>query len=694
MSMVRKARALEVFKKEKISKNTLFQILEEIPAAVLFYREKILYANQFACKISGYSLEELKEKYSWEFSPEGKREEVKERVLKRIRGEFLEDSEGITSFFSKQGKKIYMKYRAKTISVEGEYYGIFFGIDVTKEVEYGKRIEGWIKRLEEFLRYSSDILSIIDENGRIVYKSPSVEEILGWSQKELIGKSVFEQIHPDDRVRFGIAHKKVFEDPGRRLLIEYRVKDKERRWRYMEGSIYLPENWKDLGIEGAILNERDISKKKEVESSLQKIVHYDPLTGLPRQSRFLEGLSSEIVRASLIKRYVSVIFLNLRNFKDINLIYGISVGDYILKEIANKLKELKIFVSRFFGDAFGLFFSAEGISEISEIAEKIREIFESPFKIGGREIRISFYLGISVYPTDGSSAEELLKKAELASLKAKELGENRISFYSEEIERDVLEKGIIRSSLIKALEKGEFVIYYQPIISLRNEKTVGFEALIRWIHPELGFLYPDRFIPVAEETGFILKLSEYVTERAIRETKKIQEEVGRNFFIGINFSAKQFLHEDLLGVIDRIIKKYGFEYSDLVLEITERTAMQQPERTKKILSELRKRGIKVAIDDFGTAYSSMEYLIEFDVDKIKIDKKFVLSMLENEKAMSIVKMVVNLSESINVNSLAEGVETEEHFLILKEIGCTEAQGYYFSPPVPFEKIKEFLKRVG
>ena len=671
-----------------LTKKILFHILEEIPAIVVLYRDKIIYANPFACTLAGYPLQELRKRHPWDFVPEQKKEEIRQRILNRIKGRFLDRVEGVSSFDTKEGNRVHIKFIAKTIKIEDEHYGLLLGVDISKKVDQEKKLRNFVKKLEELLKYSLDIIIVVDEDGIIKYESPSVERVLGYSQKEQIGKSIFEYIHPKDIEGLKRAIKKVFKNQGTTLTVGYKKKDKTGKWRFMETVIYLPDRWKELEIGGAIFNERDNTARKQIEKSIIELIEYDQLTGLPRQNWFLKQLRQYILKG---QSYILVLVLNILDFGHINLVYGISKGNYLLKEIANRLKSLNVPVSRLFGDNFALFALIKDLSQADEIIFQLKKLFSEPFKLEEDKVKLSFYAGASIYPINGKSAEELLKKADIASFKAKELSEDSIFFYSSKAEKEVLEKEILKSSLFNALEKKQFKVYYQPIIDIKSEKVVGFEALVRWIHPDFGFLCPDKFISIAENSGFIFNLGEFVLDSAIEAVKRLQNEFQRSFFIGINFSLKQFLDERLLDIISNYLHMYDFNSSDLILEITERTAMQEPEKTKQILSNIRKRGIKIAIDDFGTGYSSLEYLIDFEVDKIKIDKKFVLYMLNTNKAMTIVKMTIGLCKALNIVSVAEGVETQQHLIKLKDLGCKEAQGYYFSPPMELSSLREFIK---
>jgi len=432
---------------KSLTKESIFQILEEIPAVIVLYGDKIIYANLFACKLTGYSLKEFRKKHLWEFVNQKKREEIKQRIWDRIKSEILDRVEGVLKFITKEGKHIYLKYIVKRIKIENEYFGLFLGVDISKEVNQEKRLRNFIKKLEKLLEYSSNVIMVIDKNGFIKYESPSVERVLGYKQKERIGKSIFEYIHPNDMEHVKKAIKKIFKNPGTTFTLEYREKDKAGNWRFMETLIYLPDGWKELEIEGAIFDKRDNTKRRQIERSIMELTKFDQLTGLPRQSWFLKQLKHYIFQRKG-QGYILVLVLNIVDFGHINLVYGTSVGNSLLKDIANRLKSLNVTVSRLFGDNFALFASIKDLDQADEIILYLRKMFLKPFRLKGDEVELNFYAGASIYPVDGDSAEELLRKADIALFKAKESGEGSVLFYSSRVEKEVLEKKIIKKFFI------------------------------------------------------------------------------------------------------------------------------------------------------------------------------------------------------------------------------------------------------
>ncbi len=675
---------------------TLKRLIEMVPAIVTIYREKIVYANPFTSEISGYSLLEMKDKYIWEFFPENYIEGIKRNLKLRLEGRINKLRYERIPIVTKNGEIKYIKFVTRSIRLNGEIYGLAVGIDISKEVELESRLRNYLKKIESILKYSNDIIMIIDQNGIVRYVSPSMENICGVAPESVIGKSAFLNIHPDDIGKLKDILELTFKNPGKTNSFEFRVIRENGSMKWVEGIIHLPKNWKEIGLEGAIVNERDITERKELELKIQRALYYDILTGLPNKNFFEEKLSYILKIAKSNKKLIAVVQLNIHKFRDINLAYGRETGDKILKRIKRRLKKLcseAVIISRFFADNFGLLILIDRLEDIDNIISKLKKAFEKPFKINGNDIIIRCCIGVAIYPIDGENPEEILKKSEIALSKAKEDNDTDVSFYSKEIEEFILEREVVKNSLLSAIRDEQIVVYYQPIFDLRKINIIGFEALVRWNHPELGIIQPDKFIPIAEETGIIIDLGFYILKRSMHDVMWISRRFSKDFYLSVNFSARQFLERNLISSIENCCREAGLKHSYFVLEITERTAMKNPETTKRILKELKDLGIKLAIDDFGKGYSSMEYLIEFDVDILKIDKTFVLNMLSNEKAYHIVSTIINLAHTTGSEALAEGIETKAQFNALLDLSCDKGQGFFFAKPMPFENLVSFLKKI-
>ncbi|WP_274532233.1 putative bifunctional diguanylate cyclase/phosphodiesterase [Aquifex aeolicus] len=408
------------------------------------------------------------------------------------------------------------------------------------------------------------------------------------------------------------------------------------------------------------------------------LAFFDQLTGLPNRHLFIMLLQRFIHDEETNNLHVCM--LNLKNFGEINFLFGFDKGDEILKEIANRLRTLvkEGAAARLSGKAFGIALRNKEREEVVELVEKL-----SKEKVDSVDLNIK--AGISSYPQDGENPKELLEKAELALLFAK----NTVNFYKKEYEEKLKKELRIKEFLEESIEKKEFGVVYQPIVSLKDFRPVGAEALVRWYHPELGEVPPSIFVPVAEKYGLVSQINYIVMEKAFRELSDFVKE--REFYLSINVNAEQFYSVELIQKLIEFEEKFKFPLRNVILELTERALMAKSEKAVEILSELKKLGVKIAIDDFGTGYSSMHYLVEFDVDEIKIDKSFIDKMLENVNAWQVVRNIIELTHNLNALALAEGVENEEQIRELKKLLCDEAQGYYFSPPLPFKKLIEFVE---
>ncbi len=551
------------------------------------------------------------------------------------------------------------------------------------------------RRFEVILNFVHDVIAIVDKDGIIRFKSPSVEKLLGWKPEEVLGRHFSEFVHPSDL--YGLEEMKglVFGNPGKTFRAEYRIKNKAGGWQWVEGLFYLPPDWESLGIEGAIVTEKDITERKRAEHQLLKITFYDPLTGLPNRLLFLEKLKELLNIAKRKEELLAVVVLDIRGLGEINSTFGHHQGDRILREVAYRLRtsfRASDLVSRFLADEFGLIFTGlKNRRTLYFLLEKIEKLFRRPFSLNGTEIYLRINMGVSFFPIDGIDAEELVRKAEMALLESKRAGEGVISFFSKKLDQERVEANIIRHTLREALLRKEFLVYYQPIHGV-NGRVVGLEALVRWQHPRLGLLPPIKFIPVAEETGDILEIGYYVLETALKDLLYLKNQGLNGLYVAVNFSTKQFLARDLLYKVEAFLSTYGVAPGELVVEITESTAMKDPRKTHRILRRFKELGAKIAIDDFGNGYSSLDYLVRFDIDKIKVEKTFVKDMASNPKVESVVRTIIDLSHSLGASALAEGVESASHKEKLVEMGCDELQGFFFSPPVTLAEVTNYIKR--
>jgi diguanylate cyclase (GGDEF)-like protein/PAS domain S-box-containing protein len=451
------------------------------------------------------------------------------------------------------------------------------------------------------------------------------------------------------------------------------------------------------GIDSLIVTIRDISERKQAEAQLDQLAHYDAVTSLPNRRLFARLLSRALMRAVKSDRMVALLFLDIDRFKLINDTLGHLTGDLLLQAIAAQLTQClrpSDTLSRLGGDEFTVILEDIGsLQDVARVAQRMTDAFSVPFQVAGHQIFTSVSIGIALYPADAPDQETLLKHADTALYAAKE---HRASFrfYSSDMHDRVMDRLTLNTGLRMALHNSEFVLHYQPLIESRAQRIVGIEALIRWQHPQAGLLYPDSFIQAAEETGLIVPIGEWVLATACRQTKAWQDMGHPDLRVAVNISSRQFQQPRLIERIAEILNQTGLNPQYLELELTERSLFQDTERTVAALTALQTMGIRVAIDDFGTEYSSLGYLRRFPVHALKIDRSFMREIPENSSDSSIVKAVVALAHCLNLKVVAEGVETEAQVEFLQRHDCNEMQGYYFARPVHPVEIGKLLEGGG
>jgi diguanylate cyclase (GGDEF)-like protein len=457
-----------------------------------------------------------------------------------------------------------------------------------------------------------------------------------------------------------------------------------------------PRQWTANEQEFAALIASDISlsleidKRKIIEKHLEHQAYHDSLTGLPNRALFLDRIEQEIRHASREDSNLAILFLDLDNFKQINDSLGHSAGDTVLVSIAEKLKkalrEIDT-IARLGGDEFIILLSDfKRVEDINDIALKLFDAVQQPLAVNNNELFVTASIGISVFPDDGRSAEILLRNADTAMYRAKEKGRNAYEFYTEDMTERAIEKVTMIANLNRALEQDEFEIYYQPQYDIQKERLIGLEALVRWQHPDLGFLTPDKFLPTAEECGLIVKLDRWVMRNCLQQMKIWKDkglELGR---LSLNLTMQQIDAPDFLDFLIGLMKDIGCAGESITFEITEGQLMKNPDKAIQLLERLSDLGIEISIDDFGTGYSSMAYLKRLPVDTLKIDREFIRDIPGIEDDSSIVKSMIGLASSMKMAVLAEGVETKEQYDFLKTEQCSLIQGDYLSRPLPVSEI--------
>ncbi len=439
----------------------------------------------------------------------------------------------------------------------------------------------------------------------------------------------------------------------------------------------------------------DITARIRAESEIQQLINYDNLTGLPNRSMLHDRLRLAIAQAARDQKLVGVLLLDLDRFKGINEALGHRAGDKLLKTVAKRLSACvreSDTLARLGGDEFvAILIGVASEDGITTVAKKILGLIAEPVYIEGHEIYTSGSIGIAVYPMDGDDSHTLLKHADLAMYQAKDLDRNNFQFFSRDMNIKVLERMMLENSMRKALEREEFFLVYQPQVDVRTGQITGMEALLRWQHPDLGLLGPDKFIYLAEETGFIIPLGEWVLRTACRQNKAWQDEGLMPIRVAVNLSAKQFGQQRLDETIAAILLETWLEPQWLEVEITESAIMKNAERNASMLRKLRDMGISLSIDDFGTGYSSLSYLKHFPITRLKIDRSFVRDITTNKDDAAIAEIIIAMAQTLKLQVIAEGVETRAQMEMLSFRDCVEMQGYLFSRPVRAEEIVRLIR---
>ncbi len=438
-------------------------------------------------------------------------------------------------------------------------------------------------------------------------------------------------------------------------------------------------------------------KRKIDDIQIHKQAHYDQLTGLTNKALFHDRLEHAIEHARRHDEVLAVMFIDLDNFKYVNDSMGHSAGDKLITIIANRLKDCVRkgdTVSRWGGDEFTVLLpSVKRLSGIYKLCNRILTEKFSNIVVEGQELRITASIGISIFPQDGDDADKLIKNADAAMYKSKELGKNQYNLYEPQMNDKILERISFENGLFKAMQNEEFTLVYQPQIELNKNKIIGFEALVRWDSPEKGVLAPYKFIPIAEETNLILPLGEWIIKEVCKLNKEWHDRGHKNLTAAVNISAKQFYQSDIVQIVKKSIEKSKLDPNYLELELTESIIMDDVDKAIKIFNELKSMGIKISIDDFGTGYSSLSYLKQFPIDCLKIDQSFISNLTKDSiNDITIANLVIDLGHKLGLQVIAEGVETQQQIDFLSEYACDKIQGYIVSKPLNKHEFEKLLDK--
>jgi PAS domain S-box-containing protein len=561
---------------------------------------------------------------------------------------------------------------------------------------------------------AADMIAVVSHDGQRVYSSPAYQKVLGYSPEELGSGTSFDQIHPSDQDRVKKAAEKAYRT-GQGQKVEYRMRHKDGSWRVLESTSNTIGAKQGEAARLVIVN-RDITERKRAEEALAHRAFHDGLTELPNRELFLDRLQHAMLRARRHTDYkFAVLFVDVDEFKVVNDSLGHSAGDELLVEIAKRMSasfrdsdmiaRLQVpneveehlgasSVARLGGDEFTVLL--EDVSRPSDairVGQRIQEKLAIPFEIKGRQIVIKASIGAALSANSYNKPEEMVRDGEIAMYRAKQSGKARCEVFDSGMHLKAVRRLKLETDLRLGLERGELLVYYQPIISLRSGKITGFEALSRWNHPD-GMISPADFIPVADETGLILPMNRDLLRQACDQLHIWQAQINCDppLMISVNVSRRQFAQPGLAADIGTILQQTGTSPQNISLEIVETIAMGESDRALVVLSELKELGVRLSIDDFGTGYSSLSRLPRFPIDALKIDRTFVSNMTTDRDNHEIVRLIIMLAHSLRLSVVGEGTETEEQVAALKKLDCEMVQGYFYSPPVDAKTAFDLLLR--
>lgn len=511
------------------------------------------------------------------------------------------------------------------------------------------------------------------------------ENVIGRHTWEVIGRPLFDSIKPYmDQVM-----------EGREVKYERDRVEENGRTQHFEVH-YLPQTGEDGSVVGHFGILHDITERKRDEAMLQFLANHDQLTQLPNRNQFTQKLHEALARASRYEHRVALLFVDLDRFKNVNDTLGHESGDILLIAVAGRFRETlrgTDTLARLGGDEFTVVLEeVEGPSQAAASAQRLLNTLAQPFHVQGHELFIGASIGISIFPEDGGDATTLLRNADIAMYRSKDLGRNIFQFFSHEATATSLERLRLENSLRRAVERGEFVLHYQPIVDLERNQVVGMESLVRWNHPELGMVPPATFIPVAEETGLIVPIGDWVLKAACLQARALHDLGYSDLRVAVNLSAKQFRRRDLAQTVADILATTRLPPTMLELEVTESSVMENAEVAVRTLHSLKEMGVHLSIDDFGTGYSSLSQLKRFPIDALKVDQSFVRDIPGDEDDAAIASAIIAMGHRMRLTLIAEGVETVEQLAFLRERDCHRGQGYLFSRPVPATEFIGLLRR--
>ncbi|HLW87032.1 MAG TPA: EAL domain-containing protein [Terriglobales bacterium] len=558
---------------------------------------------------------------------------------------------------------------------------------------------------------AADMIALVDVKGRRLYNSPAYEKVLGYTPEELEKTSSFEQIHPEDRYKILEASREA-RTTGVGKKLEYRIRHKNGEWRILESAASTIRD-KHGEVEKLVIVNRDITDRKHTEKLLEHNSFHDGLTGLPNRRLLLDRLQRSYVRAQRNPDYqYAVLLVDIDNFKTLNDNFGPTAGDQVMMEFGgrlasslrhhdtvarpgNQIPSNDAVLSRMGGDEFTILL--EGITDPSDalrVAHRLQTAMAAPFTVAGHDLPASASIGIALSTDQQDRSEDLLQCADVAVHRAKALGGARCELFDEGMHTRAVNRLKLEAELRIAIDRRQFQLCYQPILNLETRQAAGFEALVRWHHPEQGVVSPSKFIEVAERAGLMVPIGKWVIREACRQLRAWQSAYPSlgSLTMTVNISAKQFVHADLRDDLKAAIQENHLTPSCLQIELTEADAQADPKLTSDLFAQLKHLGVRISIGDFGTGRSSLSWLRRSPLDELKIDRSLVANMPSDRSSYDVVNLTILLARELNVEVVAEGIETAVHLERIRRLGCEFGQGYFFSKPLEAGQADELLKQ--